>query len=103
MRLIAILTLGFAISGCALVDEYLLKPEVTLEDGSVMELSSKAEEVVDKYDETAAIVIPYEYKWTIPVIVSLVALASTIATRILRKEDDDPELSKEENKEESNG
>lgn len=90
-------------SGCSLIDEYLLKPEVTLEDGSKMELSSKAEEFVDKYDDTAALVIPIDYKWTIPVIVSLVAIASTVATRVLRKNEDDLGLSKSQNKEESNG
>jgi len=90
-------------SGCSLIDEYLLKPEVTLEDGSKMELSSKAEEFVDKYDDTATIVIPIDYKWTIPVIVSLVAIASTVATRVLRKNEDDLGLSTSQNTEESNG
>ena len=96
MRLIAILTLAFAVSGCAVVDEYLVKPEVTLEDGSVIELPSKAEEAVDKYDDTAAMITPPQYKWLIPALASAIALASTVATRIRRKDDDAQEVVQEE-------
>ncbi len=102
MRFIAILTLALGLSGCASVDEYLVKPSVTMEDGSVVEGQSKAEVLVDKYDDQALLVTPTPYKWAVPVIGGIVAIASTVATR-LRRKDEEIEVVEEQAQEGSDG
>lgn len=106
MRSFAIITLVATLSGCATVDEWLVKPSVTLDDGTVVEGESKAEAIVDKYDDQALLVTPIQYKWAVPVIGALVAIASTVATRVRpgrRKEEEaSDELAEETNPEVSN-
>jgi len=101
---VLIALLGTTLSGCATVDEWLVRPFEKQEDGSLVEQGpSKAEELVDQYDDTISLVTPVQHKWIIPTVVAAVALASTLATRIRsRKEEEEgetDELAQEENKE----
>lgn len=89
-------------SGCAVVDEWLVRPFERDSEGALVETGdSKAEELIDKYDDTATLVVPVQHRWIIPTLVAAVALASTISTRVRarRKEEENGELAEEENKE----
>ena len=104
---VLIAILGTTLSGCATIDEWLVRPFEIQEDGTLIEQGpSEAEELVDRYDDTISLVTPVQHKWIIPTVVAAIALASTIATRVrARKErkeeegEDHAELDTEENKE----
>ncbi len=96
--------LGMPLGGCGTVDGWLVRPFEKQEDGSLIEQGpSKAEELVDQYDDTISLVTPVQYKWIVPTVVAAIALASTLATRIRsRKEEEEgeaDEVAQEENKE----
>lgn len=68
--------------GCSTMDEYFLRPTEIQADGTVVEAGpSKAEEKWDKIDDTAIIVVPAPWKWTVPTLSIIIGLLATITTR----------------------
>lgn len=98
---ILIALLGVTLGGCATVDEWLVRPFERDDSGNLVELEeSKAEELIDTYDDSATLILPVQHRWIIPTVVAAVALASTLATRVrARKIEEENELAEETDKE----